>query len=295
MILAIAAALAAAALAAGPVWAFLSERGSSSGWAARLAEKGPSRVFSRLAMFLLAGVLAVAAYRGGIRRWRDLGWKEPGTTLRDMLLGYGVGILMFGLIGLVSVRLGAREFVPPGWPGLRGELPSYAVAGLLTALFEETVFRGLLLLAAVRAGRPFLGIVGGSVLYATAHWLRLPPETNATGIALLRESFAGLAEVPGAWSHWLALFLVGAALCVTVLRTGRLGWAVGLHAAWVLGLKALVFLTDTRPSEGLRRILLGGDGAIEGLLAGGTMAALALAFLWSGGWRLRWFSADSWG
>lgn len=249
-------------------------------WLGQPAGMGPERVFGRLCLLFLAFVVVGAALAFGVRRSRDLGWHGGRRWVLDMLQGWAAGFAMLGLIGVLSVACGARRVVPPGWSGLPTKIPDFVRFGFGAALFEETLFRGLFLLAFVRAGRARTGVLVTSLLYATAHWLRPPGSSEeATAFSILQGVVSALATLPPEIVRWSVLFLAAVALCVAVLRTGRIGWAVGLHAGWVMGLKALVFLTDTVVGARCPRILFGGDGALEGVVAVALMAALAAALL----------------
>jgi membrane protease YdiL (CAAX protease family) len=239
----------------------------------------PERVFGRICLVFLAVVVVAAARGFGIRRPRDVGWQGGRWLAVEILLGAAVGLAMLGIIGVLSTTCGARAVVPPGWAALPARIPDLARFGFGAAAFEETFFRGLLLLAFVRAGRTRAGVVVTSLLYAGAHWLRAPGTSaeTATPLSMLQGIGVALSGLPAEIVRWTVLFLAAVCLCIAVLRTGRIGWSVGLHAGWVMGLKAIVLLTDTVPDTRCPTVLFGDDGALEGVVALGCMMILAVA------------------
>jgi len=156
---------------------------------------------------LLRGASGVLA--GG---WLQWGWRPPATTLRQALLML--------LLVLPVVALGSW-LVDTLWPDPGGSNPMlelvlqgsdpwalacFAVTAVVVApLFEEILFRGVLL--------PVLGT-----------WLG-PTGAVALSAALFAAAHLSLGE-------WIPLFLLGIGLGVLRLRSGRLASCVLLHAFW---------------------------------------------------------------
>ena len=156
---------------------------------------------------LLSGADGVPA--GG---WLQWGWRPPATALRQALQMLLL-ILPVVALGGWLVEILWRD---PGGSNpmlelvLQGSDPwalaCFAVTAVVVApLFEEIIFRGVLL--------PVLGT-----------WL------GPSGAVLLSAALFAAAHL--SLSEWIPLFLLGLGLGVLRLRSGRLASCVLLHALW---------------------------------------------------------------
>lgn len=107
----------------------------------------------------------------------------------------------------------------------------FGAAVVLTPLFEELVFRGVLLQAIVHRGRTFT-IILTSIVFAAVHIPELNPDRLVASIALV---------IP-------PILLLAALLAWVTLRKGRLGPAIFIHSGWNL-LAAIVILVPTELLE----------------------------------------------
>ena len=120
-------------------------------------------------------------------------------------------------------------------------------SGLLVAVFEETLFRGVLYTVLRRSGSfaRTAGIVG--VLYALVHFLGAGETVEGTvswytGYAHVGSAFSGLTN-PGAYlDSFVSFFLIGVLLCLVRQSLG-LWWCIGLHAAWVFAIRLFKEMT----------------------------------------------------
>lgn len=250
--------------------------------ASQFGEVRPDRVFYRSAMlFGLIGLFPLLRWlslRGHAAWGYDLPRRE---FIRQVWRGWLAGLaILLGLLALewlAGVRL-------PDWetPAARlgRALAAGLVGGLLIALIEETFFRGVLH-HAMRRSLSFAATAGlTAALYASLHFVR-PPKlavdaevTWATGWQLLAGMGDRYLELLALADSWLALFAVGLFLSLVRERTGNIALAIGLHAGWVLVIKAGKTATELQPDAPLA-FLVGSYDGIIGWLAAGWILLLA--------------------
>jgi membrane protease YdiL (CAAX protease family) len=147
-----------------------------------------------------------------------------GEARFGLLAGFGSLFVMVGA-GLVTgaCRIDIDPDTVKVWSTLAGFLPAAGLVGIL----EELVFRGFLLRHLMAYSR-LTAVAVTSALYAVVH-LREAAMTASTA-----------RELTG-------LFLLGAVLALSALRTGRLSMAIGLHAALAYGARVnkLVLAIDS--------------------------------------------------
>jgi membrane protease YdiL (CAAX protease family) len=196
--------------------------------------------------------------------------------LRDYGLGRGVvgvrlwegaswgAALAAALLAAIAVAGGARI---SGWalPGraLASSAVAWAVAMLLLGVAEEFVFRGYPL-ATLATG---LGFWPASALmtavFGALHYLGKPMETPLDGVTVT---------------------LLGLLLCLTLRRTGDLGFAIGFHAAFDWAALVLFASPNSgnmgRPVEGhLLSVEYGGPAWLTGGPCGIEASAIALPLI----------------
>jgi membrane protease YdiL (CAAX protease family) len=182
-----------------------------------------------------------------VARRREVGQLGLSTEPKDILY-VGVGMLSQIVVALLLYPLVIRLF-PDGRPPqeISGIITSpdtttllklslFVAAVLLAPLFEELLFRGVLLRGLLRRGRN-LAIVASSLLFAAIH---IP--------GLSTEQFLASAVVV-----LPPLVLLGVALAMLTLRTGRIGPAIFLHSGWNL-VAALVLLIPPELLEQLEQM-----------------------------------------
>jgi membrane protease YdiL (CAAX protease family) len=166
------------------------------------------------------------------------------------LLGAGAFVFFFGV--LVTLRLATT------WPPADAErhalnascagrflLDSLAVYAI--AITEEYMFRGVVLRLFMRHGSIFHAIVATNVLFAACHMFG----HMAPAIKVL---------------YFITLVLLGSALSVAALRTGRLWYPIGFHGT-------LIFLSMLKDTFGVLKILPGPYAFLYGL-GGHAMAGV---------------------
>jgi uncharacterized protein len=277
----LAAALAAAAFAY-PVFELTS----------RLAPWPFHRVAARLAMLSAAAGLYWLCRRLGIATKSGLGYGLPRRRFLAVCA-------LWGVIGVVTGALGAGFLLAAhlreptqGATSVSGALHLLLVAassGIAVALIEETVMRGAMHTAIARESGELAAALLTAPLFALLHFfarVHIPADQVhwLSGFDLLARSFAPLGTpllVLDAFSAWLA---VGLLLSLTRVLTGNIAVSIGLHAGWVLVLRAL--MDATVPGSGTA--FSGWVGAFDGLLGYWIVpwtAAIALAL---------WFARGAW-
>ena len=222
-------------------------------------------------LFVLVGAVVLILVWKAFRRWvegeRDREFTLPGAG-KELGAGLLAGFLLFSLMtGLVAL-LGGIEIVGTR-PFGKTQFWEWAALGVASGIFEETLFRGILLRQLERLVGTWWALAATSVLFGAVHILN--PDATWTGaIAIMIE--AGI--------------LLGACY----LYTRRLWLAAGLHAAWNFT-QAWVFsvpVSGTGQSIGIlvtRRTgpewLTGGDFGLEASAAAVLVATVAgVVLLW---------------
>jgi membrane protease YdiL (CAAX protease family) len=222
-------------------------------------------------LFVLVGAVVLILVWKAFRRWvegeRDREFTLPGAG-KELGAGLLAGFLLFSLMtGLVAL-LGGIEIVGTR-PFGKTQFWEWAALGVASGIFEETLFRGVLLRQLERLVGTWWALAATSVLFGAVHILN--PDATWTGaIAIMIE--AGI--------------LLGACY----LYTRRLWLAAGLHAAWNFT-QAWVFsvpVSGTGQSIGIlvtRRTgpewLTGGDFGLEASAAAVLVATIAgVVLLW---------------
>ena len=189
------------------------------------------------------------------------GWKE-------LLLGLGFSA---GFLTLLVALL--YQF---GWVETAGDFvfakafQKAIIPAIIVSLLEEWLFRGVLFGVLARKLKVVPNIVGLSLFFAAVHFLSPPDGASVEDprqvwagfemLGLIGQKFLTAAEFFGVF---MTLFTVGATLAYTRYVTGRLWFAIGLHAGWVFSLKFTNRLTNP---TGEGRSIWYNDSLMDGLL-----------------------------
>jgi uncharacterized protein len=141
----------------------------------------------------------------------QFGWGRAGRG-RQLAIGLGSGFgAMAGLIAVLAA-LGAAHIGPSAlpWRQIAGDGLAYAAIFALTALSEEGLFRGYVLIRLSRAIGFWPAALVTSAIFAALHLIHAD------------ETVMGLVQV----------FLFGLVMAIGVRWTGALWFALGFHAAW---------------------------------------------------------------
>ncbi len=205
---------------------------------------------------------------GGIDMGGALGWKN---TAAQVVTGCCIaGGVLWGLGALLEAA-GAFQASPKA-PGLAAILPKLLVTAVVAALMEEALFRGLLLGLWLRLARPWLAVVGTSLLFAFLHFLKPPagmviaePGHWLAGFDLLGGILHHFTDPEFFVTDFATLLAVGLILGWARWRSGALAFSIGLHAGWILAFQGFNKLYDDTAGHALRPWAVG-ESLRSGLL-----------------------------
>jgi len=218
---------------------------------------------------VLVGSVVLILLWKAFRRWvegeRDREFTLPGAG-KELGAGLLAGFVLFSLMTSLVALFGGIEVLGTR-PFGKTQFWEWAALGVASGIFEETLFRGILLRQLERLVGTWWALAATSVLFGAVHMAN-PDATWIGAISIMVE--AGI--------------LLGAAY----LYTRRLWLAAGMHAAWNFT-QAWVFsvpVSGTGQSVGIlvtRREgpewLTGGDFGLEASLAAVLVATAAGLFL----------------
>ena len=252
---------------------------------APVTSTGIVRVTSRC-LLLMAILLAPIALRCcAVDARVALGMDGPRVLRRGLLLGVALGIASFLPPALLLLGLGARAISGSAADtGLTilAVLPAALGAGFVVAVVEETLFRGVVFSAARPAG-PAAAIALSAVLYALVHFLRpasgaspIDPVHWYSGFTVIGTGLARFADPAPLAGDFLALLAAGVALGLVREHSGHLTMSIGLHAAWVMGIKLTRAIAERAPDSPWAWLVGEFDGVIGYLAAGWIVVVTCL-------------------
>jgi len=200
------------------------------------------RVFDRVILVMALLGLWPLLRSAGIRSWRELGFVSSRGWLRQCLLGALVGMVSYGVGGLLlapALRVGTRPWSVAG----------FVATGVVVALIEETFFRGGLQNVLQRQLPGWLAVLLVSGFYSVLHFLKpaaahIPAEAVCwtSGFEYLGRIALCFVQQTDIGRSAVTLWLAGIVLGWGFVRTGALWLSIGLHAGWVFALKTLAWL-----------------------------------------------------
>lgn len=233
-------------------------------------------------VFLILGLYVIS--RGLGFTWATLGFQR--AFPRQWAMGFALGVLMLGLHGIGLIALDIRALKGGGLPEsgrLLGILGKALATGVVVALLEEIIFRGVLFGAVRKLSGAAAAVVISAFYYAGLHFLRSRWDGDpagigwGTGFRIAADGFAHLASIP--LDSFLALFAAGILLgLVRAIIPKSLGICMGLHAGWVFVIKTLKPLTLVIPNAPWS-FLVGSYDRIIGYLSAGWIGVLILIML----------------
>lgn len=199
------------------------------------------RIFDRVVMLALFGVIVYAARALGLVALLCEGFRRPRAGVSRAILGFAVAILVMAILFATAFALGAAR---EGAIARAGHLlAKYLLAAIAIGILEEAFFRAFLFGGMCEDfGRTGALIVSAAV-YALAHLVRSPAHFYVTGLDLtagvrtLAGSSAQFAHPATALPTLFGLFLLGIVLVQAYIVTGSVYFSIGLHSGFVLGSK----------------------------------------------------------
>lgn len=231
-------------------------------------------------LFLIVGIVPCAKYF-------DLTLSSIGysasfkSACKQISKGFVIGLFILSIVISVLLLLDIRVNVNPEGFNVIFALKAL-FAGLLIALIEETLFRGLFFKLAQRWHNAFAAVFISSFFYAILHFIKPVEHIDPTalnfssGFEVVINAFSGLALIQ--IDDFLALLSVGILLALVRLKTNSLLYCIGLHASWVFLLKTTKQLTDSNPHSDWS-FLTGGYDGIIGLLSFAWLSLLSIAYV----------------
>jgi len=232
-------------------------------------------------LLLLLSIIPAAKFFS-LRR-PDIGAGSRSELLRQAAIGIPLGAAMLALHALALIALEVREIDTDAWSnaGRLGLIVLKALGiGLIVAIIEETIFRGVLFAVLRKTAGTVAAIVISSFYFALLHFLHSDLKPAATDV----EWSTGFRIVGDALSHlpaadpssFLALFLAGVFLAwIRAAFPAGLGYCIGIHAGWVCIIKTTKAATNGVAS-GYWSFLTGSYDGMIGYLTAAWMSVLIL-------------------
>ncbi|HYE34590.1 type II CAAX endopeptidase family protein [Methylocaldum sp.] len=232
-------------------------------------------------LFLLLSIIPAAKFFS-LRRG-DIGVGNKSELSRQVAIGIPLGAAMLALHALALIALEVREIDMDAWSNINrlGSIALKALGiGLIVAIIEETIFRGVLFAALRKTAGTVAAVLVSSFYFALLHFLRSdlkPAPTDVewnTGFRIVGDALSHLPALDP--SSFLALFLAGVFLAWirTAFPVG-LGYCIGIHAGWVCIIKTTKAATNGVPS-GYWSFLTGSYDGMIGYLTAAWMSVLIL-------------------
>lgn len=219
----------------------------------------------------------------------DLGFSARPVFFKQVWQGVGLGFITLMPVFILFYLLGVNVIdESKSWTffWVSKKLGIELLLALLISLFEEPVFRGVLLTGLSKKFAVRSAILISAFYYAILHFLdskiQIPVQeiTIFSGFNLLGDAFAHLLN-PEILSAFFALFAVGVFL--GLLRTqvkASLGLCIGCHACWVWQIKLSKDLFNINPSSDYLYLASSYDGVIGPLVTMWLTLAIAGYFLY---------------
>jgi uncharacterized protein len=219
----------------------------------------------------------------------DLGFSQRPVFVKQLWQGVGLGFITLLPVFIALYLLGVNvidESKPWTLFWVGKKLGIELLLALLISLFEEPVFRGILISGLRKKMSVWAAILISAFYYAILHFLDSKTQITAqelnlfSGFNLLAEAFAHLLN-PEILPAFFALFAVG--IFLGVLRTqvnASLGLCIGCHACWVWQIKLSKDLFNINPSSDYLCLVSSYDGVIGPLVTTWLFLAIGSYFLY---------------
>ena len=201
--------------------------------------------------------------------------------LKKSAIGFVAGLTILAPVIAILIYLDIRVLANDAQITLTFLCKALA-AGIIVALIEETLFRGLFFKLSENWHGGFIAVVISSFFYALLHFIK-PVEhidqallSFSSGFEVIINAFKGTAFM--SVDDFFALFAVGVLLALVRLKTQTLAACIGLHASWVFLIKFTKELTDGTNSPNWAYLTGEYDG-IVGWLSFFWIALLSCVYL----------------
>jgi len=213
---------------------------------------------------------------------RSIGHNQTFTNfLKKSLSGFVVGLAILAPVIALLIYLDIRVLANDAQITLTFLFKALA-AGIVIALIEETLFRGLFFKLSENWHGGYTAVVISSLFYAMLHFIKPVEHIDQTllsfnsGFEVIINAFKGVTLMSP--DDFFALFAVGILLALVRLKTQALAVCIGLHASWVFLIKLSKELTDGTNSSNWAYLTGNYDG-IVGWLSFFWITLLSIALL----------------
>ncbi len=219
----------------------------------------------------------------------DLGFAAKPIFFKQIAQGFSLGFITLIPVFLVLYWLGIDVVdTAKSWTivWISKKLALELALALLISLFEEPVFRGILLTGLSRKFSIWAAICISAFYYASLHFVNTQTQIPASditlfsGFKLVGEAFAQLLK-PQIWSAFGALFAVGVFLGLLRIQVkASLGLCIGCHACWVWQIKLSKDLLNTNLNSDYLFLVSSYDGVIGPLVTTWLILAIIVFYMY---------------
>ncbi len=206
------------------------------------------------------------------------------SRMRQAGTGFLLVTALFTLQAGVLISAGVFQLKNPG-----DGVPMMALRGfgtaLILAVFQEIIFRGVVLGIFIRAMRPSAALGLSALLFALVHLLHPPaglnvadPDAAGVGFELLRLVVGWVLTPQAVLSAFAPLFALGVVLAYARWRTASLWLPVGIHSGWIFVNEVLGSVTVAADRPGSLGWFISGATLHQGVvpLAGILLAGVLI-------------------
>ena len=239
---------------------------------------------------LIAVVLFVALFRRlGINSWHQIGFNNNLINfVKNSLKGLLLGIIIMAPV-IIGLLLTKNRIMDLSWVwsinNVLTLLITALLAGLVIALIEETLFRGIILTSILNQSGVIFAVISTNVIYAFVHFLEpeFHQQTSSinwlSGFELIKTAFNPWLSPLEFVDSFLALFMAGVLLSILKIKSNCLAICIGVHASWVLVIKFLKRVTHSNSASDYA-YLTGSYDNVIGYFAAVCLAGFIVYFLY---------------
>ncbi len=235
-----------------------------------------ARIFRRVWQITILVGLIVDRKGLGLRNPLKVGFEPSWNRFKEFILGMGVAWVYLGLLTVTYIWFefwAIRNTIDPNYVAKKYWQGFYQ--GMLVALLEEYIFRGLIFFSLAARWGWIRAAVLCSLIFSSLHFLEgrgmetLDPQSWWAGFLICGKLLTNMAKEFTLFPDAVGLFLVGMILCYAAQKTGNLWYAVGLHGGWVFYSKFIWSLVVNK--EILSEYFIGGGRLFNGVIPMITM------------------------
>lgn len=167
------------------------------------------------------------------------GWREHLQT--GFLLGAGMFVFFIAILWIGGIQTFQPEI--KSFTGIFFRLLTLLLIAGIIGCIEELLFRGFVFQSMLVNMQAVSAVCISSLFFSSLHFLKVKYFVSQgiqpfIGFIIIYQSFKNIVVgFSNNWPSFIGLFLVGAVLSYSCLRTKSLYFAFGLHAGWVFLIK----------------------------------------------------------